>query len=102
MPEFSSSASTDGVSNPYRTHTYSLLRLYPEIHIGGNTDQNAPKYYFEPGSNNKRVIYRRQLWYSRFKGVNAETAINKGDMLAYFAGIHNGDRVTELEKEVMN
>ena len=83
MPEFSFSASTNGVS--YLCDAYSLPRLRPEIDIGGNIDQNALKYLFGQEINREYVICQPKLWYNGINGAKrAETKINGEDMLVHF------------------
>ena len=82
------------------TDAYALPRLYPEVEIAGNIEQNAMKWIFSQEENKKHVVYQPRLWYNWFSTMIRADKDVKGDMLIHFSGI-NHDYEGQLKKGVM-
>ena len=82
------------------TDAYALPRLYPEVDIAGNIEQNAMKWIFSQEENKKHVVYQPRLWYNWFSTVIRADKDVKGDMLIHFSGI-NHDYEGQMKKGVM-
>ena len=82
------------------TDAYALPRLYPEVDISGNIEQNAMKWIFGQEENKKHVVYQPRLWYNWFSTTVRADKDVKGDMLIHFSGI-NHDYEGQLKKGVM-
>ena len=83
------------------TDAYALPRLYPEVDIAGNIEQNAMKWIFSQEQNKKHVVYQPRLWYNWFSTMIRPDKDVKGDMLIHFSGI-NHDYEGQMKKGVMN
>ena len=82
------------------TDAYALPRLYPEVDIAGNIEQNAMKWIFSQEENKKHVVYQPRLWYNWFSTMVRPDEDVKGDMLIHFSGI-NHDYEGRMKKGVM-
>ena len=82
------------------TDAYALPRLYPEVDISGNIEQNAMKWIFSQEENKKHVVFQPRLWYNWFSTTVRADKDVKGDMLIHFSGI-NHDYEGQLKKGVM-
>ena len=82
------------------TDAYALPRLYPEVDIAGNIEQNAMKWIFSQEENKKHVVYQPRLWYNWFSTIVRSDKDVKGDMLIHFSGI-NHDYEGQMKKGVM-
>ena len=82
------------------TDAYALPRLYSEVDIAGNIEQNAMKWIFSQEENKKHVVYQPRLWYNWFSTVVRADKDVKGDMLIHFSGI-NHDYEGQMKKGVM-
>ena len=82
------------------TDSYALPRLYPEVQISGNIEQNAMKWIFSQRKQKKHIVYQPMLWYNWFSQSGRPDAEAKGDMLVHFSGInHEGEG--QMKKDVM-
>ena len=82
------------------TDAYALPRLYPDVDIAGNIEQNAMKWIFSQEENKKHVVYQPRLWYNWFSTMIRADKDVKGDMLIHFSGI-NHDYEGQMKKGVM-
>ena len=82
------------------TDAYALPRLYPDVDIAGNIEQNAMKWIFSQEENKKHVVYQPRLWYNWFSTMIRSDKDVKGDMLIHFSGI-NHDYEGQMKKGVM-
>ena len=82
------------------TDAYALPRLYPEVDISGNIEQNAMKWIFNKAENKKHVVYQPRLWYNWFSTIQRPDDEVKGDMLIHFSGINHDDE-GQLKKAMM-
>ena len=82
------------------TDAYALPRLYPEVDIAGNIEQNAMKWIFSKEENKKHVVYQPSLWYNWFSTMQRSDDDVKGDMIIHFSGI-NHDHEGQLKKGMM-
>ena len=82
------------------TDAYALPRLYPEVDIAGNIEQNAMKWVFSQEEKKKHIVYQPRLWYNWFSTTVRPDKDVKGDMLIHFSGI-NHDLEGQMKRGVM-